>query len=391
MGTPAVLNFALLLALGARLVMVFSFVLLSNFVMAENKADYVGSDACKGCHTYIFGNWKSTRHGSSIMTGAQARDAGYPLPDARRGGETPTIQAWDDVSYVIGRRQRIAYIDRNGVVQDTSYHHRIDKWSPFPSKKMWECGSCHFTAFGSGPIRNNSVAVSGRWVEMNIGCEACHGPGGQHVQSLNKEDITVNASSRLCGGCHTTVGKVLPVDDQQDMHDLVQVWNHDRHITGTQFQSHNAFCARCHSPFQGSFDESAESAKRRVFTEHKHNITCIGCHNPHELTTDHYARPQISLEPPLLPRLHTYQGDDGDFTTTDFDEFETVEKVCVRCHRGADRVDLDHANATCGDCHLTHSIRKSSDAKSSIFPKNIPATCDKCHGDSVLITVGYCT
>ena len=289
---------------------------------------------------------------------------------------------------MIGRRQRIAYIDRNGVVQDTSYHHRIDKWSPFPSKKMWECGSCHFTAFGSGPIRNNSVAVAGRWVEMNIGCEACHGPGGQHVQSLNKEDITVNASSRLCGGCHTTVGKVLPVDDQQDMHDLVQVWNHDRHITGTQFQSHNAFCARCHSPFQGSFDESAESAKRRVFTEHKHNITCIGCHNPHELTNDHYARPQISLEPPLLPRLHTYQGDDGDFTTTDFDEFETVEKVCVRCHRGADRVDLDHANATCGDCH--NSFKRNRSLESRVFhdANRLDLSCRSCHRDADhLITI----
>ena len=68
------------------------------------------------------------------------------------------------------------------------------------------------------------------------------------------------------------------LDDRQDTHDLVQVWNHDRHITGTQFQSHNAFCARCHSPYLGNFLPATQSIEERVFAEDKQRITCIGCH-----------------------------------------------------------------------------------------------------------------
>lgn len=149
------------------------------------------------------------------MTAAQAQGAGYPLPVPRRGGKTPTVKSWDDVAYVIGRRKRIAYIDRAGNVQDTGYHQRLDQWRPFPTEKMWVCGRCHFTGFGSGGAHDGDPAVAGSRMEMAIGCEACHGPGGRHVETLNKEDIVLDASPRVCGGCHTTVGKVLPVDDRQ--------------------------------------------------------------------------------------------------------------------------------------------------------------------------------
>ena len=345
-------------------------------------AEYAGSAACEGCHAYIYKKWKSTRHGSSISTGAQAERAGYPLPVARLGGQTPTIRTWADVAYVIGRRQRIAYIDHGGSVQDTSYHQRIDKWSSFPAKQMSDCGACHFTAFGRGPLHRDDPAVSGRWVEMNIGCESCHGPGRRHVESLEKADITVDASARLCGQCHTLVGKVLPVDDYQDTHDLVQVWNQDAHSTGTRFQSHSVFCAGCHSPFEGSFRASLDSTEERVFAEHKQLITCIGCHNPHELTNELYSRPQLILGPPLSPRIHIFRGDDNDFTTTDFEELTTIEQSCRQCHRGADRVELNHANATCSDCH--NSFNRNRSLESRVFhDANYPElSCQPCHRDA---------
>jgi cytochrome b subunit of formate dehydrogenase len=35
--------------------------------------------------------------------------------------------------------------------------------------------------------------------------------------------------------------------------------------------------------------------------------------------------------------------------------------------------------ANCASCHGVHNILSSSDPKSSIYPKNLPATCGKCH------------
>ncbi|MFQ5543369.1 MAG: hypothetical protein ACE5FY_03340 [Nitrospiria bacterium] len=38
--------------------------------------------------------------------------------------------------------------------------------------------------------------------------------------------------------------------------------------------------------------------------------------------------------------------------------------------------------ATCIDCHGVHGIRDAKDARSSVYPLNIPATCGKCHADA---------
>lgn len=351
---------------------------VSNTRADESAPDYAGSIACEGCHTYIYENWQSTRHGASIMTGEKARRAGYPLPVAHRGGQSPSIRTWQDVAYVIGRRKRVAYIDHTGTVQDSSYHQRLNRWEPFPSKKMWVCGSCHFTGFPSGQASYTDLPTA-KWGEMAIGCEACHGPGGRHVETLSRDDISLDASQRVCGNCHTTIGKVLPVDDRQDMHEFVQVWNQDAHATGTQQHSYTAFCARCHAPFQGHFADTPEKTGRRVFTEHKQAIGCIGCHNPHEQTNRRYTEARITLQPAVLPRLHTYRGNDGDFTTTDFEEHSTVEEVCLQCHRGADRVDLNHANAQCIDCHNGYNRNRTPETRIFHDANRRELSCQPCH------------
>ncbi len=111
---------------------------------------YVGSAECAGCHSQIYNTWSSTRHAYSVLTADEARRAGYPLPKARQGGEPIAVKGWEDLSYVVGGRQRIAYADLAGQVLDTSYHHRVAKWSGFPPKRMTACGPCHFTGFGAG-------------------------------------------------------------------------------------------------------------------------------------------------------------------------------------------------------------------------------------------------
>ena len=65
---------------------------------------YAGSEECAGCHTVIYDDWWETRHAYSMRTADEARQAGYPLP-AEAG-------AWDDVSYVVGGRQRISSLEK---------------------------------------------------------------------------------------------------------------------------------------------------------------------------------------------------------------------------------------------------------------------------------------
>jgi len=71
------------------------------------------------------------------------------------------------------------------------------------------CATCHTTGYRilSYDEKNPKVQKV-TWSEMNIGCEACHGPGAAHVKSKKKKDIFSFAGksrqeqSKVCGYCH---------------------------------------------------------------------------------------------------------------------------------------------------------------------------------------------
>jgi predicted Zn-dependent protease len=194
----------------------------------------------------------------------------------------------------------------------------------------------------------------------------------------------------VCGECHTAAGRVLPEDDLHQGHDLVQVWHRDPHATGVRRSFHNRFCARCHSPFRGEFGDAEAAAARRLFSERKETITCIACHDPHDLTHPDYGREQALLGPPLPPKRHVYRGDDADFATPDYAEMRTNTEVCVQCHRGADRIDLDHANATCSDCHNAFARNRSRESRPFHDSNHPRLSCRPCHRDADhLMSVAY--
>ncbi|TFH32380.1 MAG: hypothetical protein E4G97_02615 [Deltaproteobacteria bacterium] len=86
----------------------------------------------------------------------------------------------------------------------------------------WEnrCAGCHQTGLavqvGTASYGGTSVneVVTG-YVELNIGCEACHGPGAAHAASHDPADILnpadlpatgvdgIQRANEVCGGCHS--------------------------------------------------------------------------------------------------------------------------------------------------------------------------------------------
>lgn len=78
-----------------------------------------------------------------------------------------------------------------------------------PEQFTAECAGCHVTGFD---------AASGEWEEDGVQCEACHGPGSNHItavddagSSINDEEIaliraTINPAidPQTCGQCHAT-------------------------------------------------------------------------------------------------------------------------------------------------------------------------------------------
>jgi hypothetical protein len=121
------------------------------------------------------------------------------------------------------------------------------------------CFGCHTTgAPGSSQTRPEQLAHR----TSGISCEACHGPGDQHVaflkagdpatakakikgfRNLDGDDIAQN----LCGSCHRSVEDVMALPNRGG-------------INNVRFQPYRMFNSRCYS------------ADKR--------IGCTACHDPH--------------------------------------------------------------------------------------------------------------
>lgn len=114
-----------------------------------------------------------------------------------------------------------------------------------------------------------------------------------------------------------------------------------------------ASCAGCHEPQQSALAASVHGAE---------GIECAQCHAPHAIGVAAEA-------PQSKPALGA--------------------GICASCHADAaahwkkSPHALDPGNgkpaAGCADCHGAHDVHKASDARSRVYPLNLPNTCESCH------------
>lgn len=114
-------------------------------------------------------------------------------------------------------------------------------------------------------------------------------------------------------------------------------------------------CASCHGGDPAQADkEKAHAGLVKKVSHAGIPALCAKCHsdvalmNPYGLPTDQFAQYQTS-------------------------------------HHGRKLAEGDTEVAACTDCHGAHGIRRVADPESPVFPKNVPATCARCHGDEALM------
>ncbi len=182
-------------------------------------ADYVGSAVCATCHAAESERWAGSHHQRAMLLPTEEN----VLADfqntvfARRGVTTrfsrkgPLFMVATEgpdgketeyaVKYVIGVDPVQQYIVEFPVGKlqcvTVAWDVRARRWySLYPDQRIalddplhwtgryqnWNlmCGDCHTTKFQKG---YEAAADSYRttWSEFDVGCEACHGPGGAHV------------------------------------------------------------------------------------------------------------------------------------------------------------------------------------------------------------------
>ena len=218
---------------------------------------YTGSASCQRCHEPEHESWSRTLHVQMTKPIAEARVEGdfrsgtrlqqngrayaMEMRDSRyyitvtNGKRTPETF---EVNYTLGARRFQGYLsklpDGRIYVLPVFWHNETKRWidwkeiTPVPDdpdhdlRQIWNvtCVNCHATNI----VKNfnpstNSYATT--WTEMGVGCEACHGPGRDHVALMDEwernppsrradADIKIFSQGRAtprqnfdaCGYCH---------------------------------------------------------------------------------------------------------------------------------------------------------------------------------------------
>lgn len=315
--------------------------------------DYTGNSSCAECHEMAFNNWKGSDHDKAMAHATDSSVLGdfdeaivyfrgiesrfYKIedkfyvhtagPEGKMGDFEVkyTFGHWPLQQYLIpfekGRLQCLP-IAWDG--QTESWFHLADSvytQSHIPSTdwlywtnngQNWNgmCAECHSTNLNKNYNVDNQEYTT-EWSEINVSCEACHGPASKHLlwTEMNDEDkstiaytgfpaksIDLNTEELLnqCAYCHARRSSFDDFDyngehylnqftpqlvDENYYYFDGQIKEEDYVFTSfTQSRMHTRHvkCSECHEP-------------HNLRTKQQGNLLCLQCHD-HKLydTKDHH-------------------------------------------------------------------------------------------------------
>ncbi len=400
------------------------FLVLCLLLLCGSGHAFTGSETCKGCHEAEFNNWQGSHHDLAMQLPTPQTVLGN-FDDAtfsyngvttrffREGDEFKVRTDGEDgkltdytVKYVFGvypLQQYLLPLSR-GRLQALSiawdarpaaeggqrwYHLYPDEAIDYKDPLHWtgqyqnwnsRCAECHSTDL----VKNYSEAdksFSTTFAEIDVGCEACHGPGEKHLElaAANKlegvanggfptalaqrgqwqwaegakiahrsEALDSRAQVDSCGRCHSrrgTLGEYHYGADLLATHRLAlprsPLYYHDGQVLDENY-------------VYGSFVQSKM---------HLAGVVCSNCHEPHSL----------ALRAP-------------------------GNGVCAQCHAPQHydtpqhhHHDAQSSGALCANCHMPETTYMGVDARrdhSMRIPRpdltvvmGIPNACNRCHQD----------
>jgi hypothetical protein len=241
------------------------------------------------------------------------------------------------------RKGYIITTDKEGNPMPTHWNMASGKWVNYHpgEKKPYTCGKCHTTGYSPEGHQDGLEGIKGTWAFPGIQCEACHGPGGDHVKTGEKAKIKKVSESGLCGRCHVGGTKdKIPVKKGFIRHHE----QHNEFLAGVH--AGKLQCQSCHEPHQPArfgikLKCSACHAKQatvyKATSMGKAGVRCIDCHMPKASKSAEAVRPwegdvrthlwRISIVPKaslITP--------DGKYATG----IITSKFACMPCHAGRD-------------------------------------------------------
>ena len=389
-------------------------------------ATYVGSAQCASCHAQQHAAWKGSDHDlamqvatadsvlgnfasakfmyAAITSTFSRRDGKFFVntdgPDGKLGnfeikytfGVRPLQQylielpggrmqalgiAWDSRPKAQGGQRWFHLYPGQGLKAGDPLH-----WTGIQQNWNFQCAECHST-----DLRKNFDAASGtfntKWKEINVACEACHGPGSNHLSWARKEGAWQSIAAK---------GLAIALDERRGVSwaPVAETGNSKRSAP-RQTSREIDTCARCHARASRISDDYVhgkppQDTHRLALLEdnlywndgqmrdevynwgsfvqsrmHAQGVTCSDCHDPHSL----------KLRAP-------------------------ANAVCALCHLPAKFDTASHTHhaagsqgASCAACHMPTTTYMAVDARhdhSLRIPRpdvsvqlGTPNACTRCH------------
>ena len=415
-------------------------------------ANFVGSSRCAECHATEHKDWLSSQHAAAMQAATEQTVLGrFDGVTFGNGDVTSTFYKKDgkfwvrtdgpdgalgdfEVGYTFGVWPLQQYlieipggrIQALGIAWDArSKKEGGQRWYQlYPDRKLkagdplhwtgidqnwnYQCAWCHSTN-----LKKNYDQASGHfrttWSEMNVGCEACHGPGSNHVawatkssgwekfdqhgkgfaQTLDeRKGVTwpMGANGQatrsaprssakeihVCAGCHArrqqfsddpdSVGRLFDafrpslledglyhVDGQQ----RDEVYNYGSFLESCMHAA-GVTCSDCHNPHTGKLRQTG-------------NLLCGQCHAPERFDVSAHCRHAPNSKGAECVSCH--------MPTTTYMGIDARRDHSIRIPRPDRTVLLGTPNA-CNQCHTDRSAKWAKDAINAWYPSPKPGFQD---------------
>jgi predicted CXXCH cytochrome family protein len=194
------------------------------------------------------------------------------------------------------------------------------------------CGECHTTDFKKG-YDPAADTYRSSWSELDVGCQACHGPGGDHVAWARKGGR--GAASGLavgfkgddpryevdaCAVCHSRRGRIASGE-------------HPGRPLYDTLRPEPLRAGLYHADGQ-QLDEVYEYGSFRQSKMYQRGVRCTDCHNPHSGKTKAEGDAVCTQchGPQVNPRFPTLAPKVYDAPSHHFHETGSPGGQCVSCH-----------------------------------------------------------
>jgi tetratricopeptide (TPR) repeat protein len=383
---------------------------------AAGPVEFVGSEKCKKCHETAYNKWQGSHHDMAMDVANDTTvlgdfgDVSYTDPYNKvtsrfyRKGDKYFVQTEGpdgqpgefEITHTFGAFPLQQYLVPfpDGRLQCLNIAWDIEKkvWYRLPPYEVegpedwlhwtrggqtWNvmCAECHSTRL-TKDFDPDTGAYQTTWFEIDVGCEACHGPGSKHMAWADKPafaraktenyDLEVRTNSletteqiKLCAPCHS---RRFQLGDNQhvegELLDLMvpQLLNEGLYYPDGQILDEVYV--------YGSFVQSKM---------YQHGVRCSDCHDIHSLkrhkekndlcTQCHRAEVYDSKEHHFHKKVHNGQPSEG--------------HLCVKCHMPG-RIYMG------ADYRPDHSLRIPRPDLSAEFGTPNACSAQGCHADKPL-------